>query len=508
MAILGNRSFAITVAGFIVISAAATGQLVAAELPSAEDEPGELIPEAIRSAIPERFDGDNVEVMRIQQLYSFPTTNYLELEDQRRTQHLERELEAIVVADGVYSLSRLNDLIDDPDVFEQTGPETFIARRPIFVTPTATVVVRDQTLRLAIDEMATMIYHGDLFIVDAVITTWDESRGDYGPREEIDEDELLLFGVQRHRPYLLGLRGSRSYFAASTFRGLGYNGRSGPFGISLVAYGEPPAGRADSLNHLIAELPRPTGVLIGNTITEAFFGFYTNNSASTVLVGNIFSNNVVYGIDLHDDSGNAVIERNLVIGTRHKHGIIFSRDVHAGRIAGNITAGNGGSGIMLDRSSNDAEIERNISLVNNGDGIAVFESDRNRIEGNLLFTNSNNGIHLRNSTNAQIRDNTIDRNGHYGIEAATRDLDHPLRDSELDPYRKRANASIVDNALHRNLAGAVTAKGRAGLFIQGNDLTDSAPRVFGGELEAVAADILRANRADGFTHEPESGERQ
>lgn len=506
MAMLGNRSIAIAVAGFVVITVAATGQLAADELPAAGVELDELTPEAIRSAIPERFDGSNVEVMRMQQLYSFPTTNYLELEDQQRTQHLKRDLEAIVVADGVYGLSRLNDLIDDPDVFEQTGPDTFTARRPIFVTPTATVVVRNQTLRLAIDEMAAIIYHGDLFVVDAVITTWDESRGDYGPREEVDEDELLLFGVQRHRPYLLGLRGSRSYFAASTFRGLGYNGRSGSFGISLTAYGDPPAGRADSLNHLIAELPRPTGVLVGNTITEAFFGFYTNHSASTVLVGNVFSNNVVYGPDLHDDSDNAVIERNLVVGTRHKHGIIFSRDVHAGRIAGNITAGNSGSGIMLDRSSDDVEIERNISLVNNGDGIAVFESDRTRIEGNLLFTNSNNGIHLRNSINARVRDNTIDRNGHYGIEAATRDLNDPLRDTELDPYRKRANASIVDNALHRNLAGAVTAKGRAGLFIQGNDLTDSAPQIFGGELEALAPDILRANRADGFTHEPESGE--
>lgn len=482
------------------------GRLVADELPVAGDDPEELTPSAIRNAMPERFDGDNVEVMPLQRIYSFPTINYMELEDQRRTQRRERPLEAIVVADGIYSLERLAGLVDDPDVIEQTGPDTFVARRPIFVSPTATLVVRDQILRLAIDDMAVIIYHGDLFVVDAEITTWDESRGDHGPREQIDADELLLFGIQRGRPYLLGLRGSRSYFAASMFRGLGYNGRSGTFGISLAAYGDPPAGRADSLNHLIAGLPGPTGILVGNTITDGFFAFYTNRSASSVLVGNVLSDNVVYGVDLHDDSGNSVIARNVVIGTRHKHGIIFSRDVHAGRITGNITAGNGGSGIMLDRSSDDTEIVRNISLANNGDGIAVFESNRNRVDGNLLFTNSNNGVHVRNSIDVSIRGNTIDRNGHYGIEAATRDLDDPSRDPDLDPYRERASAAIVDNALHRNLTGAVAAKGRAALWIKGNDLADSAPQVFGGELEALAAKVLRANRADGYRHEPDSGD--
>lgn len=490
--------------GFVLAVAMLAGFVQAGEMPDPKGDWEQLTPQVIRDAAPTRFQGDNVELLPLQWIYSFPTTTFMELEDRRRELGTQRPLEAIVVADGSYDLAMLADQLNDPEVLERTGPNTYTVRRPIYVTPTADLVIRDATLRLSIPDMSIVVYHGDLVVIDSRITTWDESRGDYGPREIVDEKQLLTLGTQRLRPYLLGLRGSRSYFAASHFHGLGYHGHSGTFGISLAAYGQPPEGRTDSLAHVVTELSRPVGVLVGNTITRAFYGFFTNLAGPTALVGNVFRDNVVYGIDPHDYSLNTVVARNLVVGTRYKHGIILSREVDGGRISQNISAGNGGTGIMLDRGSDNAVIDDNIVFANSGDGIAVFESDGSRIEQNLVFANYNDGIHLRNSSRILVESNTIDRNGHYGIEARAASLAaHVLRDTLLDPYAEHSEVSILDNALHRNLTAAIAVKGRAEVFIRGNDFSDSTPQIFAGDLEIRADAALRANRAEGYLHAPD-----
>ncbi|WP_157575815.1 MULTISPECIES: hypothetical protein [unclassified Pseudoalteromonas] len=38
----------------------------------------------------------------------------------------------------------------------------------------------------------------------------------------IKKKNLMLYGIQPARPYLLGMRGSKSYFANFHFNGLGY----------------------------------------------------------------------------------------------------------------------------------------------------------------------------------------------------------------------------------------------------------------------------------------------
>lgn len=494
-------------AGLVLAALAASGAQ-AADLFAPDRDWRELTPEAVRQAVPAEFSGNSVELVPMDRIYVLPTNNFLELERWRRENDPDGRLEAIVISNGTYSLQRVARILDRPDAFERVGEKTFMARRPILVAPSARLVIDGETLRLSASRPTPVYYHGDLFVVDGEVTSWNEAAGNHGPRESLSYERLELLGEQAIRPYLLALRGSRSYFAASRFRGLGYQGHTGTYGLSFAAYGEVPRGRRDSLAHLIAGLDWPQAVLVGNTISDCYFGLFTNRSGVVRVVGNEFVDNVVYGVDPHDYSDGIVIARNVVHGTRFKHGIIISREVDDARIVENISFDNAGSGIMLDRASDHALVVDNVVYANAGDGIAVYESRDARIEGNTIFSNDNNGIYLRNSTQVEVVDNTIDRNGHFGIEARAVSLDdHGHRDLALDAYQVGTEAAVVDNAVHRNLSAALAAKGPVSLWVRGNDLSDSDPQVVGGDLAARAGALLQGNRGAGFRHgaQPESG---
>lgn len=496
-------------AGLLVLAAALTaaGSVAARPLLAEDLDWREITTESVRQVTPDQYRGEGVELVPMDQLYVLPTNNFMELERWRRENDQGGSLEVIVISNGVYDLDRVARLLGHPEAFERVDDGIFMARRPILLAPSAELVIRDETLRLSMTPPSAFFYHGNLHVVDATITSWDEGSGDSGRREELVPERLELLGEQTPRPYLLGLRGSASYFAASSFHGLGYQGHSGTYGISFTAYGEAPEGRHDSLAHFIGRLPWPRAVMVGNTISDCYYGLFTNRSGIVRVIGNEFVDNVVYGIDPHDYSDGLVIARNLVHRTRLKHGIIISREVDHARIVENISADNAGSGIMLDRKSDHAVVAGNVVYGNRGDGIAVYESHDARIEGNTIFGNHNNGIYLRNARQATLVGNKIDRNGHFGIELRAASLDdQDDRDLAIDDYEVGTEASILDNAVHRNLTAAIAAKGQVSLWVRNNDFSDSSPQVVGGDLAARADALLRDNRAEGFRYDADGEE--
>ncbi len=457
-------------------------------------------PATIRAAVPRAVTGGTVEVVPLRRLTTLSSATYFELRDALTRTRPGTEPEAVLLGPGVYDLERLTGLLDDPGLLAMVSPQRFLLRRPLYLAPGATLVLEGVELRLSIAEMAVVLYRGDLFAVDARITSWDEARGDPGPRAEIPKHELLLHGQHPARPYLLGLRGSRSFFAASSISGLGFNGTLAGFGVSLYAR-HPEPGAPGELRDLAGALPRPTAVLIGNTISDCFFGFYTNNSGAVLLLGNMFRDNVVYNVDPRDYSGPLVIVRNVATGAKFKHGIILSRQVNGALIHENLSFRNGGTGIMLDRASEDAEIAGNVVFDNRGDGIASFESDRGVITANVVFGNRNNGVYLRNSAAVTVTDNTIDHNGLFGIEVASADLDATAtRDFELDPYQQRGDVRVTGNTLRANLDAAVAAKGEVGLLIRGNEFEGSGPQFFAGDLREASRAVLGGNAGAGYRH--------
>jgi poly(beta-D-mannuronate) C5 epimerase len=477
-----------------------------AELPDPSGDWRTITQQSIRQAIPAERFGSDVELVPVRLLYTFSSTTFFELSITLKKTRPESEPEAIVIANGTYGLEDLELIINDPAILRRVDDRVFTAYRPIFVAPTASLVISNQELRLSLPDVSSLIYRGSVFITDSVITTWDEKTGDFGVREPLAEEQLFTIGTQPARPFLLGLRGSRSYFAGSQFTGLGYQGRSSTYGLSLAARDADAEGLDAGLRHMLLSLPRPIGIFVGNTISQSFFGFYLKKAGPTVLLGNLFQDSVVYNIDPHDYSEGLVIARNLAVGARHKHGIIISREVDGARIEENISAFNSGTGIMIDRQSANAVVNNNLVFANQADGIAIYESQGTQVAGNLLFGNARNGIYLRNSPESRIENNLIDQNGNFGVEIGAKVLDSRAQDDALDPYKPISDVQVIDNGIHRNLDAALAAKGEVTLMVRGNDFGRSAPQFFSGDLGIHASEILEKNSTQGFEYTAGKGD--
>jgi len=446
--------------------------------------------EAVRQRIPKKMYGSDVESLLSARLYFIGSQNIQEMQEVWQANEISRP-KTIVVANGVYDVADLHRLINDDSVIEKTKEDTYLFRQSIYVAPTASLVIRDVSIRLSIHHGVFLVTDGQLFVADAIITSWDEHAENEGKRENILDSELLLYGRQTPRPYILMNEGSHLYMANSRINGLGYKGQRGTFGLSISK--RPPVV-THRLHGYIRARAKPTGWLIGNTFTNNFFGFYSNRADDVLLLGNVYYDNVIYNIDPHDYSNRLLIARNLTYNAQKAHGIIISREVSDSIIAENLSFSNYGSGIMLDRNSNNTLVYANLTIGNEGDGIAIFESDYNLVMGNITAQNVRNGIYVRNSDHVNVKNNFIFRNGSSGAETAVVDIDNlETRNFVLDPYHKSTSVLYEGNRFDSNLSAALTAKNNSIVTVKNNKFDNSGPIFFGGELAPFAEKLFREN---------------
>ena len=445
---------------------------------------------AIRERIPERTHSTDVESLLSARLYFTGMQNIRDMQRAWKHYGIDKP-KTIVVANGVYDVADLHHIIADEEIIVQTDNNTYLFRQPVYVAPTASLIARDVSVRLSVRHGAFLMADGELYIVDSNVTSWDEKTNDEGTRKPIPEQEILLYGRQIPRPYILMGEGSELYMANSNINGLGYKGQRSTFGISLSKRAQ---DTTRNLNGYIRQRPRPKGWLIGNTFTNNFFGFYSKRADDVILLGNVYHNNVIYNIDPHDYSNNLTIARNLAYNAQLSHGIIISREVNNSIIAENISLSNSGSGIMLDRNSNGTVLYSNIAVGNKGDGIAIFESGHSLVANNIAARNGNNGIYVRNSDDIDVIDNLILRNGNNGAETSILDIDGlETRNFSLDPYRKSAFARYTNNRFDGNENSALAAKNGAKTSILNNIFLNSGPLIFSGDLEPHTDHLLNNN---------------
>lgn len=459
--------------------------------------------EYIRKQEPNKRDGHDISLLPLQHLYTFPSKNYFELVNALRKNQLNYNPEVIFIANGVYDLDDVVSQINDNTIIKRINDKTYISYRPIYIAPTASLKINGVELRLSLSDAVFIAYNGDFYVIDTTITSWNEATDNYGINNNIRKEDLLMFGTQEARPYLLGMRGSTSYFANSIFQGLGYKGPS-TFGITFSTSISEQNSDNYSLYGVLKKLKKPEGYIIGSIIQNCFFGFYSNRAGKVILVGNTFRNNIVYNVDPHDYTENLVVARNLVYGAKNAHGIIISREVNHSTIMENIVLANKASGIMLDRKCEHNKINNNIVIANQGDGISIFESDKNSIRDNKVFNNISNGVYIRNSDDIELKNNLIKENGKNGVEVSIVNIDQTeTRDFVLDPYHKSSSASFLENNILKNINAAISAKNKPRLFINNNNFTNSGPLFFAGDIAEFTKQILIDNESKGFLYCPD-----
>jgi parallel beta-helix repeat protein len=160
-------------------------------------------------------------------------------------------------------------------------------------------------------------------------------------------------------------------------------------------------------------------------------GTYTWGAEGMTFDRNVYANNVIYGLDPHDNSDNLTITNNEMFGNGD-HGLICSQLCNGLRIVGNHSHSNGYTpwipptdddpsdnqvhGIMLHRGVTDSVIQDNVVEDNpNGAGIAIFDSSGILISGNTVRKNRFGFRASVGTTDVRVQDNTFDASSSYGV---------------------------------------------------------------------------------------------
>jgi poly(beta-D-mannuronate) C5 epimerase len=336
----------------------------------------------------------------------------------------------LVIRSGNFDMPHLYDAAQKvaPGAVTRQADGAYMLRMPLLVSKGASLTVsgRDTPqLRLSQDANALIANAGDLFILRTKVTGWSEKEG----RPALFRDKDVF------RPYLVDWSGGRLYIAGAALSSLGYR-KGKAYGVSYSTC--LPCAIEDP------KLAAPTGIIVGSSFSDLYFGFYSYEAENVAIVGNIYANNVIYGIDLHDRSRRLIIARNEAYGSTKKHGIIISRNVTDSWIFDNDCHDNHGSGIMIDRTSEHNNIANNTARHNGGDGITFYESGNITAFGNKVYDNGLSGVRIRNSWNIRLAGDQIFNNTRAAVTVYSARLEETQtgRNFALDPYTRKASADI------------------------------------------------------------------
>lgn len=381
-------------------------------------------------------------------------------EDLLRRQGREAAI-CIAVEGGAVTLGQLVEQLDDQRI-AALNEGTATIRLPVLIREGAALVIdgaETPVVRLASDSGAFLANGGQLYVFDAEVLGWDDQLKQ--PARFKDKNEF--------RPYLASYVRSRTILLNSRFAHLGYAAPTA-YGLSLSTQPERAHGEATE--------DSPTGLLIGNTFDDLYYGFYSYEARDVAIVDNRYQDSIVYGIDPHDRSTRLIIAGNTTTGTKERHGIIGSRGVSNSYIWNNKTYANAGSGVMLDRDCR-GNVVANNEVYGNNQGIAVYESSDNQLVGNVVVGNSKSAVRIRNSTGITVQGNRLIGHGDYAIEVSARRLsDHDKRQARGDTYTQELTAALFNNRFAAN-RGLMEADGLNRLRVAGVQREDNPERLAG-----------------------------
>lgn len=355
----------------------------------------------------------------------------------------DAESDQIIVSGRGMSLT-LSDIAASvgDDYLEEVEPGIWYLKSSLYLRSGLTLTMNKKQvkwLRLASTEKKQariFAYNSDILVDGVKITSWDKSKKDY--------DRNYKDG----RSYILVKDGSRLDLKDSELAYLGYpRPTNSPYSTYGVSW------RMSTKNIGTGVL---TGEIINSKFHDNYFGGYTYGAVGMTWRGNEFYNNVVYGLDPHDDSKGFLVENNKFYNNG-KHGLIFSKRCIENTIRNNISYGNKYHGIMLHEKSNNNVIENN-KVYDNHDGIVLAYSSNNIIRNNSVYQNKR-GVRVdQESLNNLIEYNTISDNSQYGVYVYGKSDDNAIENNTLSDnptavYIKSAGNRVMGNKLNKNEAG-------------------------------------------------------
>lgn len=324
--------------------------------------------------------------------------------------------------------------VNNKSIIEDLGNKEFIIRRNIFVEDGVTLIIdgSDVTWLKLKSEPSRFVWlkseNGNIVINGTKITSWDETKQAY------DTD------WQDGRSYILQKLSGRMDILESELAYLGYYGspnRGNPYGG--------PYGVSWKISNGLFRSQLSTGTISRSRIHDNLFGAYMYGATGVVLSDNDIFDNVVYGVDPHDDSNHLLIENNRVF-RNGSHGIIISKRCFSNTIRGNISQNNRLHGIMLDRDSDNNLVEGNY-VSGNENGIVTNHSSDNMIVYNSLSGNRL-GARANNESHGNVFSENVIEDSQKGVYVYQRSIDNYVFRNQFAHNKLNVHLKQNSNALY------------------------------------------------------------
>ncbi|WP_457563122.1 right-handed parallel beta-helix repeat-containing protein [Caminibacter pacificus] len=449
-------------------------------------------PENIVNKFPKKIYGNGIDYLKLSKINFLPRVNLYEFYKFYRKNNFSTKV--LVLYNGVYSIDYLYKKINNPSILKKIDEKTYVLKRPLYISPTASLVVDNKILLLETNPKPIFImYHGNLYAKNSKFIAWDIKYNKFSKRRNLKTNQILLAGVQKPRPYFIGLAGSKTYFLNNLFKGLGFYSISATNGVSQIYFPRDFVTNEFNLYTYLNSKGRPLGVYIGNTFTQNMIGYYSTDSNRNILIGNLMYENVIDNISIANNSKNILIARNITANAKLSHGIVFSTGVKNSTIAQNITIGNNNSGIMIYNLSNHNFVFDNLSALNGKMGLSLQESDDSLVLNNKIIGNQVDGVLIRNALKVTLKDNIISYNEKNGIEVLTKNIKLFTVFASPFGYHRATSAQLFENEITNNMLYAITVKNNAALKLKGNKVINKYYSPYGAELNIFTADIQKQN---------------
>lgn len=270
--------------------------------------------------------------------------------------------------------------------------------------------------------------HGTISMSDVQVRSHDPATG--GP----DTSTAVPTGGVRGRAFIRALsymdgsvpKESRMDITRSDLGYLGYNGAEA-YGVAYKARG------CGATTPTVCDILSVRGNQVDSTFHHNFMGTYAWGAQDMQFLRNVYSDNVSYGLDPHDDSDYLVITGNR-FSSNGNHGLICSQRCNNLTITDNVSRDNGITpyvgpgdddptdnqvhGIMLHRGVTDSLVANNLVTGQpTGAGIAIFDSVGNVVRDNTI---QNNKFGLRFSVGARgalVTGNTVTGSTAYAVHS-------------------------------------------------------------------------------------------
>jgi|GEM_PF-2923518 len=356
---------------------------------------------------------------------------------------------------------------------------SYTLNQPLLVDDRASLVISSadvKRLSLSQDNLTFIAVRGRFLVHGTSVEGWNTKAGRLA---ETPPDGSFP------RPFIVVWSGGVAEIGDTSIRNLGFNAARA-YGLTFAA------GPWPSLSD--RQITPPAGAILDSTISDLYYGLYSDRAENLAIIGNFFERNEVYAIDPHDYSRALLIALNTTISTRQKHGIIISRGVSDSQIIGNLVAENAGAGIMLDRHSARNLVFGNRVVANGGAALAVYESSCNLLLANHL--DGKTGLAIRNSRDIAALGNTIAAKGRPAIELSALMLDDQpnrrQRDLARDPYQPGFGVTARANTIHGTPSASLTSNGPGTIDLAANHWAVRGQQPFGGALAPLASQLMAA----------------